>query len=114
VEDGGVTACEEDAMAELSRGTEAASCYLSVNADTWFTYAVDGEVLVSDESLIPDGTEPPRLAAALAAAGVAGPQNDEAEGDDFGLHERVVCALAGLQLTAADFRGRPLLAAPRG
>jgi hypothetical protein len=116
VEEDGWTATEPVAVADLSRGTEAASCFVDINADTWFTYAVEGQVLYTDEE-IPgdggDGTEPMALLSALAAVG-ADNLLDGGDQDDHGRPERAVCALAGLRLSAADFRDRPMLAAPRG
>jgi hypothetical protein len=108
-------------MAEIlsAGGREAASSTLSINADTSLCYAVDGDVLLhAVEEVDPERDDiPAGLQAAVEAAGrfeSAEDENDEYDGPDAGVNMRVVCALAGLNLTLEDLRGIPLVGAPLG
>jgi hypothetical protein len=108
-------------MAEiLSAGDrEAASSTLSINADVSLWYAVDGELLLQAvEEVDPERDDiPAGLQGAVEAAGrfePAGDEADEDDGPDLAVNMRVVCALAGLNLTLEDLYGIPLIGAPLG
>jgi hypothetical protein len=100
-------------------GREAASTYLSVNADTLLTYAVDGDLLLDmGEYVDPQGHDiPAGLGAAVESAGTfvtADEESHENDGPDMAVNIRVVCALAGLNLTQEGLRKIPLIGAPLG
>jgi hypothetical protein len=94
-------------------GREAATSTWTINADTFLAYAVDGDLLLdAAEDVDPAAQDiPARLQAAIDAAGTLGSGDGE---PDCGINLRVLCALAGLNLTLADLRQVPLLAAPLG
>jgi hypothetical protein len=96
-------------------GREAGTSTWTINADTFFAYAVDGDLQLNVEDVDPaqDGITAD-LRAAIDAAGTFASADGE-DGDlDCGINMRVLCAVAGLNLTLDDLRQIPLLAAPVG
>ena len=92
-------------------GREAATSTWTINADTHLAYAVNGKLLLETGDDVDPAKDdiPAGLRAAIEAAG-----NFESEDDDLdsGINMRVLCALAGLNITLEDLRKIPLLAAP--
>jgi hypothetical protein len=88
-------------------GRVAAVSIWTINADSSFSYAVDGEaVFTVTESYNPfyDAETPDVLRPVIEAAG----RPDGAD-DDYEINMRLVCALAGLTWTPAELRAEPLL-----
>lgn len=92
-----------------SRGTIAASGYVTITAHAGFTYAVDGDLLTNQELFalahLADDT-PAELRGVFESAGSC-----DIEFDDY-VSMRAICVLAGLPRTMAGLRQIPLLVAP--
>jgi hypothetical protein len=108
-------------MAEIlsAGGREAASSTSTTNADINLFYAVDGDLLLhAVEEVDPETDDiPAGLRAAVEAAGTfecADSRDDEDDGPDPAVNIRVVCALAGLNLTLEELRGIQLIGASLG
>jgi hypothetical protein len=95
-------------------GREAATSTLTINADTDLAYSVDGDLLLhATEGVDPAGDDVPAgLRAAIDAAGNFRSADSHDGKLDCGMNMRVLCALAGLNVTLDDLRQIPLLAAP--
>jgi hypothetical protein len=117
-DDGGFTTSDEhgDTPAKLlsaNRG-EAASITEGDTLNPHFGYAADGVVLFEIDYEDIDAANqgiPAGLRPAVESAGILEPDVLE-DGHDFAINARVVCALAGLQLTLNELRQIPLLVAP--
>jgi hypothetical protein len=98
----------------LSASGREAATSTWINADTSLSYAVNGELLVNVfEDVDPAEDDiPASLQSAVEAAGHFGPGDGEDDGLDCGINMRVLCALAGLNITLDELREIPLLAAP--
>src|SRR5262249_5505657 len=93
-------------------GREAATSTDGISLNPSLAYAVNGELLLDADygDIDPsDDDIPAGLRAAVEAAGSFGPGDD---GLDCGIEMRVVCALAGLNITPGELRKIRLLAAP--
>lgn len=116
-DDSGLTSIEPGGGAKMlsAAGREAASSTDGSTLNPHFAYAADGAVLleVLDDYIGPaEESIPAGLRAAVAAAGHLWSGDDEDDDLDIGVNMRVVCALAGLDITPDELRELPLLAAP--
>ncbi|HEV3380634.1 MAG TPA: DUF6461 domain-containing protein [Trebonia sp.] len=99
-----------------ANGRAAGTSILTINADSSFCYAEDGEIVIhidADDPKPTDDEVPDVLRAAIEAAGRADSEDeDEDEDEDFldvDANMRIACALAGLTWTTGEFRAQPLL-----
>ena len=99
VEDNGFTGVNAP---EVSAGTFAVSCYRSVNADGRFAVFRDGEQQLDHDfdDGVP-GPATPEVAAALAAMGYEGP-DDDPDDDWFDRDLELLCRTAGVLPTVED------------
>jgi hypothetical protein len=118
-DDAGLTSLALDGVsrAEMlsAAGREAATCTDGSSLNPSLAYAVDGELLldvIDDDISHADENIPAGLRAAVGAAGNFESEDDEDGEDDYGVNMRVVCALAGLNITLDELRRLSLLAAP--
>lgn len=95
-------------------GTEAATSTWTIDALAMLSYAVNGELLfdVSEDVDPAENDIPASLQSAVEAAGRFDSGDGEDDGLDSGICMRVLCALAGLNITLDELREIPLLAAP--
>jgi hypothetical protein len=117
-DDAGLTSLAQDGVspAEMlsADGREAAAC-TGGGLNPSLEYAVDGELLlhiIDDDISHAEENIPAGLRAAVGAAGIFESGDDEDGEDDYGVNMRVVCALAGLNISLGELRSIPLLAAP--
>jgi hypothetical protein len=98
VEDNGWAARDRP---DLSAGTFAVTCYVSVNADSSFLVFRDGAV-VADHSWDSGSAEPstPEVRAALAAMG-----SDDVMTAAYEHDLELLCRTAGVRVTVADVTG---------
>jgi Family of unknown function (DUF6461) len=113
VEDNGFEGSRPEVLRALSGGTQAVSVYQNVNALGYFSYAVDGALLVSFEPLFPQrrwGRQPDLLLPQMRAVGLdpdwQQPPYDEIDTAALALAER----LTGVHLDPTLLDG-PLLGA---
>jgi hypothetical protein len=118
-DDSGMTSLAQDGVPPVKMlsagGREAATCTDGSNLNPHLAYAVDGELLleVIDDGISPaDDNIPAGLRAAVAAACNLESGDDEDDELYYGINMRVVCALAGLNITPGELGELPLLAAP--
>ncbi|MFI2200301.1 DUF6461 domain-containing protein [Streptomyces sp. NPDC020192] len=72
-EQGGVHGLDERILSAVSRGTEAVALHYNEKPMYWFTYAVDGDVVVGFDTLQPidpTGRDPRRLEAVMRPLGL--------------------------------------------
>jgi hypothetical protein len=111
---GWTTGHAEMATVLSANGRAAGTSILTINADSSFCYAEDGEVIIridADDPKPSDDEVPDVLSTAIEAAGRAD-SDDEDDDEDFldvDANMRIACALAGLTWTTEEFRAQPLL-----
>jgi hypothetical protein len=115
----GVTGGDEETEALSADGRKAATSVVTINLDTSFGYAVDGETVLSTSADDLDLAEdlpamPEEVRAAFEAAGTFDAEHLDPGEPDYDITMRAACALAGLVCTTEDLRRLPLLGASLG
>jgi hypothetical protein len=109
----GSTLARVEMASVLSAGGRAAgTSILTINDDSTFCYAEDGETImdIDVDQPRPTGDQiPVVLRAAIEAAGRADSDDDDEDFLDVQANMRIACALAGLTWTPEEFRAQPLL-----
>jgi hypothetical protein len=95
-------------------GRAAGTSIFTINADSSFCYAEDGEIIIDIDADDPKPTDdevPDALRTAIEAAGRADSDDEDDDGEflDVDANMRIACALAGLTWTTGEFRAQPLL-----